>query len=250
MRTAMVLAIIMFFQSASAGAAEVRIVSVLAMKQVLAALAGDFEQTTGNKLVLTSGTVAQVQSRVEAGEVIDLVITNATAVDELIAKGKITIGSRVDLVSVGIGVAVRSGGPKPDISTVDSFKRALLAATSISRGNPDNRGAAGLHIQDIVERLGIAAEVKAKSRLAAGQTISEMVARGDSEIGIALTSEIVTVRGVELVGLLPRELQYTNVMAAGVPITANNSQTAIAMIDLLKSEAGALKLKELGLNPI
>jgi molybdate transport system substrate-binding protein len=230
-------------------ALEIRITSVLAMKQVLLDLTGDLESAIGKKLIFEFGTVAQVQKWVQSGAQFDLIFNNAPVIDELIATGNIAVGSRVDIAAVGIGIAIRAGNQKPDIGSVESFRATLLAAKSISRGDPRNRGAAGLHIQSVIETLGIAPNIEAKSRLAAGSAIAELVARGDVELGLALASEIVTVPGVELVGTLPKKFEFINVLSAGLSFNSTQRKTAITIIELLKSEPGRKKLKGLGLEP-
>lgn len=197
---ALALAVVCSAQHISgASAAEVKVVSALAMSPALKALASEFERTSGHKLALSFGTAGQVKDRVETGESVDVVITAGRAVDDLIKQGKVATGSRVDVAKVGIGLAVRSGAPKPDISTAEAFKRTLLAAKSIARGDPTAGGAAGTHVARVLERLGIDSEVKAKSRLSMGPAIAELAAKGEAEIAITKISEIVPVPGVDLV---------------------------------------------------
>ena len=174
-------ALFMFLvQVTSVTAAEVHVSSALAMSESLKAMAGEFEKNSGHKLVFNFGTAGQVKARVEAGEAVDLALTTAPAIDDLIKQGKLAAGSRLDVAKVGIGVAVRSGAPKPDISSPEAFKRTLLTAKSIARGDPAAGGAAGTHVARVIERLGIEAEVKSKSKLATGPAISEIAARGEA----------------------------------------------------------------------
>ena len=233
---------------AGVSAAEVKVASALAMSPALKALASEFERTSGHKLVLIFGTAGQVKDRVEAGERIDLVITAGRAVDDLIKQGKVATGSRVDVAKVGIGLAVRSGAPKPDISTTEAFKRTLLAAQSIGRGDPAAGGAAGTHVARVLERLGIDAEVKAKSKLSTGPAIAELAARGEVEIAITQISEIVPVPGVDLVGPLPQELQNITVFAAGIGANATEPDAARALINFLTGP-GSAEIKKTGMEP-
>ncbi len=172
--TAIIGSVFMLGLTTAVDAAEVRVASALAMSVALKAVSSEFEKSTGHKLILSFGTAGQVKSRVEAGDALDVAITTAPSIDDLIKQGKLAPGSRVDVAKVGIGVAVRSGAPKPDISSVDSFKRALLAAKSISRGDPAAGGAAGVHVARVLVQLGIASDVGAKSKLSTGPAISEL----------------------------------------------------------------------------
>ena len=234
--------------AAGVSAAELKVASALAMSPALKALASEFEKSSGHKLVLNFGTAGQVKSRVEAGESVDLVITAAAAIDDLIKQGKVASGSRVDIAKVGIGVAVRSGAPKPDISTTEAFKQTLIAAKSIARGDPAAGGAAGVHVARVLERLGIDAEVKAKSKLATGPAIAEIAAKGDAEIAITQISEIVPVPGVDLVGPLPSELQNMTVFAAGVSANATEPDAARALIKFLTGP-GSAEIRKSGMEP-
>lgn len=234
--------------AAGVNAAELKVASALAMSPALKALAGQFERDSGHKLVFDFGTAGQVKGRVEAGDSVDLVITAASAIEDLIKQGKIATGSRVDIAKVGIGVAVRSGAPKPDISSTESFKSALLAAKSISRGDPGAGGAAGVHVARVLERLGIEAEVKAKSKLATGPAIAELTAKGETEIAITQISEIVPVPGVDLVGPLPKELQNITVFAAGLSANAKEPEAARALIKFLTGP-GAVEIRKTGMEP-
>ena len=235
--------------AAGVNAAELKVESALAMSPALKALASEFEKGSGHKLVFNFGTAGQVKNRVEAGDSVDLVITAAPAIEDLIKQGKIATGSRVDIAKVVIGVGVRSGAPKPDISSTEAFKRTLLAAKSISRGDPAAGGAAGVHVARVLERLGIEAEVKAKSKLATGPAIAELTAKGETEIAITQISEIVPVPGVDLVGPLPQELQNTTVFAAGLSANAKEPEAARALIKFLTGP-GAAEIRKTGMEPV
>ncbi len=247
--TAIIGSIFMLGLTTAGDAAEVRVASALAMSVALKAVSSEFEKSTGHKLILSFGTAGQVKSRVEAGDALDVAITTAPAIDDLIKLGKLTPGSRVDVANVGIGVAVRSGAPKPDISSVDSFKRALLAAKSISRGDPAAGGAAGVHVARVLAQLGIASEVEAKSKLTTGPAISELTAKGETEIAITQISEIVPVSGVDLVGPLPKEIQNLTLFSAGVVANTKAQEAAKAFITFLTGPAAAPAIKKTGMEP-
>jgi molybdate transport system substrate-binding protein len=161
-------------------------------------------------------------------------------------------GSKLVLARVGIGVAVRAGATKPDISSVEAFKRALLAAKSIVYTDPAVGGTSGIHFAKVLDRLGIAQEIKAKSILNAQAAITpsaEIVARGEAELGIQLISEIVSVPGAELVGPLPAELQAMTVLSAGIVINAQEADAARALFKFLTSPAAASVIKAAGMEP-
>ncbi len=178
-------------------AAEIKVLTTRAMNHVLTELAGAFERTTGHKVTLILAPPTEIVKRVVDGEIVDVVMSGA-AVNNLVQQGKIAPGDRLILARVGIGVAVRAGAPKPDISSPEALKRTLLAAKSIVYTDPAVGGASGIHFEKVLDRLGIAKEVKAKSILNARAAIkpsAEFVARGEAELGIQLISEIVSVPG-------------------------------------------------------
>ena len=209
-----------------AAAAEVNVLGANAMMAALKAMTSEFERTSGHKLTLNFGSAGQVKSRVEAGDAIDVAITSVPAMEDLIKQGKIAADSRVVVAKVGLGVAVRAGTPKPDISTPEAFKKTLLAAKSIGRPDPAQAGAAGPYIAQLLERLGIDAEVKAKSKLSAGPAVAENLAKGEADIGITQASELVQKAGVDFVGPFPRELQNMTVFAAGISMSTKQRDVA------------------------
>jgi len=239
----------LLFHSDTVRAADVHVTSALAMSEPLKAVAAEFEKSSGHKLVFTFGTAVQVKTRVEAGEAVDVAISTAAAIDDLIKQGKLAAGSRKDIAKVGIGVAVRAGAPKPDISSPDAFKRALMAAKTIARGDPAAGGAAGTHVARVIEKLGIDAEVKAKSKLSTGPAISEIVAKGDAEIAITQISEIVPVKGVDLVGPLPPDLQNISTFSSAIGAVAKNREAADAFVTFLASAPAAGEFRKVGMEP-
>jgi molybdate transport system substrate-binding protein len=233
-----------------ARAAEIRVLITTAMKAAIDDLGPAFERTSGHTLRVTYGPSGALAKRVADGETLDLVII-AGGVDDLVRQGRIAPDRR-DIAQVRIGVAVRRGAPKPDIATVDAFRRTLLAAKSIAYVDPAVGGASGIYLVKMLERLGILAEVNAKARLARGGTddmVSAIVARGEAEIGLQQISEIMSVAGAELVGPLPDELQTVTVYTAGVPVTAQHADAARALIVFLTAPAAAQVYKTKGLEP-
>jgi molybdate transport system substrate-binding protein len=248
-RAAKVALLILLVQTGTLRAAEVNVLGANAMMAALKAMAGEFERTSGHKVTLSFGSAGQVKSRVEAGDASDVAITSTSAMEDLIKQGKIAADSRVVVAKVGLGVAVRSGSPKPDISTPEAFKNALLAAKSIGRPDPAQAGAAGPYIAHLLERLGIDAEVKAKSKLSAGPAIADNIAKGEADIGITQASELVQRAGVDFVGPFPRELQNMTVFAAGISASTKRRDAANAFIKFLTEAVAVGEIKKTGMEP-
>jgi len=229
----------------TAGAAEVTFLSTNAIKTVLEELGPQFEKATEHKLKVTFGATAPLKVRIDKGEAFDLTALTGSAIDALVKDGKLAAGTRADLARSGVGVAVKRGAPKPDISTTEAFKRTLLAAQSIGYVE---QGASGVYLKALFERLGIADALKSKIKLlptSAGQA----VANGEVEIGMTQISEILPYAGAELVGPLPADIQLTTVFAAGVATAAKEPAGAQALIAFLKTPASAAVFKSKGLDP-
>ena len=234
-----------------ASAAELKVLVTTAMKAAIDELAPRFESGSGHKLRITYGPSGALTKRIADGEPADLVVI-AGGVDDLAKQSKIVPDSRIDVARVRIGVAVRKGAPKPDVGTVDAFKRALLDAKSIAYVDPAAGGASGIYLAQMLEKIGILPQVNAKARLARGGTedmVSAIVARGDAEIGLQQISEIMSVPEVQLVAPLPDELQTVTVYTAGIPTNAKEADAANALIKFLSAPAAASVYKTKGLEP-
>src|SRR6204780_63863 len=190
--------------SESTKASTIKVISGGAFKQVLNALAEQYEKASGNALDLTYRTVGQHLQLIKSGEEsFDVAVLTPEAIDGLIKDGKVVAGSRADLAKTGVGVVVKAGAPLPDIGSVDAFKRSLLAAKAVAYIDPAAGGSSGIYIGKLLERLGIAKEINAKALLVQGGEVAHHIANGDAEIGIHQISEILPVPGVTLVGPLP-----------------------------------------------
>lgn len=233
----------------AANAAEVKVLTAGAFKQVVVALAPNYERQTGNHVVVDNGTTGQLKKRIEGGEAFDIVVITPAVVDEMIASGKVAAGSHVKLASVGIGVVVKQGAPKPDISTVEMFKAALLKAKSVAYIDPASGGSSGIYIDKLLEKLGIADQIRPKAKLKKGGLVAELVANGEAELGIHQISEIVPVKGVTLVGPLPKEIQNTTIYSAGLSASAKDRDAAKKLIDYLSGADAAAVLKSKGMDP-
>ena len=227
-------------------AAELKIFGSRVTKMVVGDIGPAYTQATGNKLTVITDVAAVMKRRIEGGEPFDIAVLVNFQADDLIKKGKLIADSRADVMRAGIGVAVRRGAPKPDISTVAAFKQALLDAKSIVYLK---EGASTLHLEKVLAQLGIADALKAKTTKTAGETVSEMVAAGDAEIGIIVIPNILSVPGAELVGPLPAEIQSYVTFTAAVSPTSPNRQAARDVIKLMQSPAGIESIKKNGMEP-
>jgi molybdate transport system substrate-binding protein len=232
----------------TAAAAELKVLTAGAFKQVLLALVPAYEQA-GHKLTIENDTVGALVKRIAGGEAFDVTVLSPKAIDDLATQGKIAPGSRVVLAKVGVGVVVKAGAPKPDISTVEAFKRAVLEAKSVAYIDPASGGSSGIYVAGLLERLGLAADVKPKAKLIPGGLVAAHIARGEAELGIHQISEIVPVQGVALVGPLPAEIQNYTTYAAGLSASARDNEAAKALVKLLSGQAAAAVIKEKGMEP-
>jgi molybdate transport system substrate-binding protein len=229
-------------------ALELKVLTAGAFRATVAALVPEYEKASGNKVVVENDTVGALAKRIEGGETFDVVVMTPAAVDELIAKGKVASGSRRSLARVGVGVMVKAGAPKPDISTVDAFKRAVLDAKSVSFIDPASGGSSGIYVAKLLERLGIAAEVKPKEKLKEGGLVADYIASGQAELGIHQISEIVPHDEVALVGPLPAEIQNYTVYAAGVGTTTAHADAAKALIAVFSGPSAQALFKAKGME--
>ncbi len=236
--------------SQRAEATEIKVASGGAFKQVLAALATQYEKESGNKLDVTYQTVGQHLKLIASGqEQFDVAVLTPQANDGLIKDGKVVAGSRADLAKVGVGVVVKAGAPLPDISTVDAFKRTLLAAKSVAYIDPAAGGSSGIYVARLLERLGIASAVNAKAKLIQGGAVTDHIADGEAAIGIHQISEILPVQGVVLVGPLRAEIQNFTVYSAGVGAAAKDGATAGALVKFLSGSHAVPIIKAKGMEP-
>ncbi|MBI3704861.1 MAG: molybdate ABC transporter substrate-binding protein [Rhizobiales bacterium] len=235
--------------AAGATAAEIKVLTAGAFKQVVLALVPEFEKQSGHKVIVDNGTAGQLKKRIESGEAFDVAVITPAVVDELTTKGKLAPGSRVNLASVGVGVVVKEGAAKPDVSTVEAFKRTLLAAKSVAYIDPASGGSSGIYIDKLLEKLGIAEQVRPKAKLKKGGHVADLIVSGEAELGLHQISEIVPVKGATLVGPLPKEIQNTTTYAAGLGASAKDKSAAEALIKALSGPAAAAVLKAKGMEP-
>lgn len=225
---------------------EIKVLSGNGARAAISELGARFERATGHKVSIHFEVNPAVKRRIEAGEPFDVAVLNPPVLDALIRSGKILAGTRAVLGRCGIGVAIRAGAPKPDISTVDAFKRALLSARSVAY---PGEGASGIYFAGLVDRLGIAAEMKSKLRPMPGEYNVEVVARGEVELVVVVASRIAGVAGVERAGLIPQELQTWIGFTAGVGSGAKEPEAACSMIRFFTAPAAASVLRSAGIEP-
>jgi molybdate transport system substrate-binding protein len=231
--------------------AEIKVVTSGAFTAAYLEVSPEYERATHNKLLTEFGpsmgtTHNAIPTRLERGEAIDVVIMAAPALDDLIKQGKVRAGSRVDLVRSNIGMAVKAGAPKPDISTVDALKRTLLAAKSIAYSD----SASGVYLStELFPKLRIADQIKDRTRKIEADPVGGVVAKGEAELGFQQISELLPVKGIDIVGPLPPGAQRVTIFAAGIPVTSMYPEAAKALIQWLASPAAYSAIKKSGLEP-
>jgi molybdate transport system substrate-binding protein len=230
---------------------DIRVMTSGAFTAAHLELAKTFEQREGHRVITEATSMGtgetSIESRLDRGEAIDVVIVAADALDQFIVKGRVVSGSRVDLARSAIGMAVRSGAPKPDISTVDALRRTLLAATSIAY----SASVSGAYLTtELFQQLGVADQVLPKSRRIVGERVGAVVARGEAEIGFQQVSELLPVPGIDYVGPLPAAVQRVTVFAAGVGTAGRSHAAGKRYIEFLASPAAIATIRKTALEPV
>lgn len=225
---------------------EIRVLSSIATREAYNELVPQFENISGHKVATTWAGTTAIMQRMAAGESYDLIIISGTELDELIRQGKVMADSRVALARCGIGIAIRAGASKPDVSSTAALKKTLQAAKTVGYTS----GPSGVYMGRLVERMGIAAEIKPKFKsVPSGGTIGTIVASGDCEIGFQQISEIVHIPGVDFAGPLPPEVQHVTVFCCGVQAGAVNADAARSLASFLSSAGASAVMKKHGLEP-
>jgi len=236
------------FFSMPGHAAEVHVLSAAAMQSVFKDIRDEFQRTSGYRLILHYGTIGAVNEWAVGGEEADLVISSAQSMPSLVYQGKIQAGAQTAICQTGIGIVV-AAGIELDVSSVEDFKRALLAAKAIVYADPARGGAAGIHVAKIIEQLGLTEQLRSKLRLAAGGDITEVtVSLGPTALGITQISEIADKPQARLAGALPEELQNYTVFVAGVPADAPQSGGVTALLKFLRSPTAIAAIRTKGME--
>ncbi len=231
---------------------DVTVLATTAMKTSFDELAPQFERAGGHRLTLTFGPSLQLEKRLGEGEGADVAIVSAAGIDDLVARGKIVRGSVTAIAGSALGVAVPRGAPKPDLSSADAFKRALLAAKSVAVSKPVGGGQSGVHMAKVFERLGIAEPMAAKAKYGQGGPsglVGLIVERGEAEIGVQQIAELLAVPGIDFVGPLPAELQSVTPFVAAIPAAAKNANAGRKLIAFLTTPEAKRVIKAKGLEP-
>jgi molybdate transport system substrate-binding protein len=225
---------------------DMKILCTNGLKSVMLEVVPAFERSNAARLTIAWGATVEIAKNIAGGAHADCAILTAEAIDELIAQGKAVAGSRVDLARSGIGLAVRQGASKPNIGSPEALKSALLAAGSVAHSRT---GQSGIYFPSVLERLGIAQQMKAKLVVPqTGTPIGELVATGEAEIGVQQISELLPVPGIEIVGPLPAPLQKITTFSAGVLAVANDLRAAKALLEFIATASRPL-LEAKGLEP-
>jgi molybdate transport system substrate-binding protein len=227
-------------------AAQIRIISSMATRQVLSDLIAPYQQASEQSIACESVGGVDAAKRVQAGEAFDVVVLAANAIEQLIGAGKIVAGSRVDLVRSGVSIAVKAGAPRPDIGSEEAVKQAVLAARTVSYST----GPSGVHLVGLFERWGIAEQIKDRIVQAPpGVPVGSLVARGEVELGFQQLSELIHLPGIEVLGPLPDAIQIITTFSAGLVASSTQGQAVRALLAFMVSPAAdAAKLAN-GMTP-
>jgi molybdate transport system substrate-binding protein len=232
------------FLAPAAGAAEIKVIASNAVREPYRELVPVFEKSTGHKVTIDWGGTVDIVKRVSGGEIADVVIIPAARIDDFVMQGRLV--SRVDLARSGVGVAVRAGAARPDISSAAALRSALLAAKSIVLSS----GPSSLYLPTMFQKMGIADALKPKIiQIGPGLPVGETIARGEGEIGFTQMSELMSVKGVDYLGPLPAEVQFVTVFSAGLHAAAPAPEAARALLKFLTGPEAAPALKRHGLEP-
>jgi molybdate transport system substrate-binding protein len=229
--------------------ADLKVLTSVALTSVLEELTPTFEKVTGNKLAIGYGLAAELKKRVLDGEVADVIILTRPMMDDLQKQNKIASNSLMNVAGTPVSVVARAGAPKPDIGSVDAFKRTLLTARSIVYADPGKGGVSGVVFARVLDRLGIAEAMKAKTILVPGAQAAEVVAKGEAELGIGQASEIVPIAGAQLVGPLPGEFASVTVFTAAVTAGSKSPEAAKTLIEFLTGPQATPLFKTKGFQP-
>ncbi|HEU4688392.1 MAG TPA: substrate-binding domain-containing protein [Vicinamibacterales bacterium] len=232
-------------QATAASADEIRVLSSVGIKAVIDELAPQFEKATQHKVTTTFDLASTMKTKIEGGAPFDVAILTPPLLDDLIAKGLVTSASRTAVARVGLGLMIKSGAKKPNVGSLDAFRRTLLDAKAITYASA---GASGVAFLAIVEKMGIATQIKVKARpVASGEEVNANITSGAADLAVLPVSEILPVKGAELGGVFPAEVQTYVVMAAGASAKAQGS-AANEFVSFLMSPANDAVVKVKGME--
>ena len=243
-------AALLLAQATWAGAVEIKVFSTVGLKSVLEELIPQFEKSSGHRLNMTWSTAALLTKRVESGEQADALLLIKNNVETLLKDGKVMPGTETLFGQSVFAVGVKSGAPKPDISSPETLKQSLMAAKGVSYSDPASGGASGVYIAKQIERMGIAEQMKGKTRHPpSGGLSGTLLVSGEADIAINAKPELLSVPGVDVVGPLPGDMAFTVVYAAAVQTGAAQTEAAKAFVNFLKSPEAQAVFKAKGYDP-
>ena len=234
------------FLTTGAISAEIKVLSGNGGRVAVAELSERFEKATGDRVTIDFAVNPQVRKRVLDGEAFDVAVLNPPILDELIKAGKVKAETRTVIGRIGLGVGIKQGAPRPDLSTAEGFKKALLSANKVAY---PEEGASGIYFASLVKRLGIEEEMKSRLMPMPGEYNVEVVADGKADMVVVVASRIYGVKGVDMVGLLPNELQTWIAFAAGVSTSAKDPERAGKLVKALAAPSAEPFLRQIGLEP-
>jgi molybdate transport system substrate-binding protein len=233
--------------SIGAHAADVKIFCASGMREVVSELQPQLERVTGQRVAVSFGEAGDLRKRIQGGENVDVVVLPRVVLDQVLSDGGITPGTIIDLAQSSMGIGVRADAPKPDISSTEGFRRALLSTKSIAVTDPASGGVAGVYIADVFQRLGIAEQLKPKLKLTRGQRNAEYVARGEADLAVQLSNEIRIVPGIEFIPL-PAEFERTFVFSAGLGSNAKVADASKAILQFLSGQEATAVIRAKGMD--
>jgi molybdate transport system substrate-binding protein len=244
-------AVVLMFANTSVQAVQLKLLVGGAMSESFKAVGDDFSRKTGNTLDYRIDTTGALQKALRSGDKADVILVSAAGMDQLQKEHLISEGTRIELARALIGVSVRTGTAAPDISTVDAFKKSLLAARSIAYVDPKDGGTSGIYLDGLFKNMGIADEIKKKDVLRKhGSEVAAAVAKGDAELGLTFVSEMMPNKGVRIVGSLPLAIQGATNYAVAIPAASTNPIVAQDFVNALTSREGYAVIRSTGLQPI
>ena len=229
--------------------AELTVFSTIGVRSAAEQLFAQFDKAGGHRLAVTWGTAPMLVKRIEAGDTVDVVVLSRAGIDALQKQGKLAAGSDVTLASSGVGIAVKAGAPKPDISTPETLKRTLLAAKSIAYSEPSAGGASGVYFAKLLERMGIAEQMKPKTKYPPpGGFSANLLMTGEAELAVQQKPELLHVAGAEVIGLLPGDLNVVTEFAVAIMTACKNGDAGKALIKMLQSPNAIAVFRSKGLD--
>ncbi len=236
----------MLVSGARSEAADISVIAANAVRGALLELGAAFEKSSSHKVATQWGGTTAIAKRIESGDVFDIVLIGSEQIDALIAKGKLAAGSRADFAKSGIGIAITSGVRKPDVSTREALKNAVLAAKSVAYSS----GPSGYYIAELFRKMGIADQIKDKVKQPpSGVQVGEMLARGDAELGFQQISELMHRKGIHYLGPLPPDIQNVTIYSAGLHVAARDAEVAKSLIKFLTSSGSESALQKIWMDP-